>query len=305
MGGYVLGVIQEASIIFLRDFTNDNKGERHMTYSQPGYNVSQVLMVVEEPVGDTTRENDVDESERDEALPIINARSIDNRHVFDKAADIAYQKIVNDNQQHRERKTFDVQSWTNRTQGGLRDGDRILLAEIYGAANSVFEFGLGESTYIANHIGVPRYSGVDSDPDWVAMARRGVSPHFRFYFADVGPTKLWGHPQFIYPKATMDYQVAPLVAEPLSFDVYLSDGRWRMGCMLMSFMHAAARGAAYNETVVYVHDCQRKGLHLADEIFHVTYPPKGSILCAYRRFFNTTDQQILNMWLELHLLKGR
>ena len=72
-------------------------------------------------------------------------------------------------------------SW-KRKNGGLSDVDRQVLGNLYFKANSVFEFGLGESTLIAAKTGVPRYSGVDSDPNWVSNTRKEAGmDHFRFY----------------------------------------------------------------------------------------------------------------------------
>lgn len=89
------------------------------------------------------------------------------------------------------RKKFDLSTWTDRTTGGLHDLDRIKLGEIYGRANSVFEWGLGESTRIAAHVGVKRYVGIDSDSEYVQTLRNKSPDHFRFYFADVGPTGMY------------------------------------------------------------------------------------------------------------------
>ena len=227
------------------------------------------------------------------------------RSAFDQAAEFSYQKILDGivdlAQTQHERKHFDLKKWRQKTRGGLEQTDRQMLGDVYHKAQSVFEFGLGESTYIANHVGVPRYAGVDSDPQWIAMARKAVATHFRFYLADIGPTGSWGFPTYgTLPKAIMDYQVAPLFLEPLPFDVYVVDGRWRVGCLLLSFLHASARGSPHNATVVYVHDCQRQEYHLADASFNVTLPPNGGLLCEYRRWPDTTDQQIMNLWLEHH-----
>ena len=46
-------------------------------------------------------------------------------------------------------KEFDLSKWKNNGTGGLMDKDRVLLAQMYRNASSVFEFGLGESTLIA------------------------------------------------------------------------------------------------------------------------------------------------------------
>jgi hypothetical protein len=209
-----------------------------------------------------------------------------------------------------QRKKLDLTTWTRGT-GGLTDNDRILLAEIYGNASSVFEYGLGESTLIASHVGVPRYAGIDSDALWVSMSRDAVHPHFRFYLADIGITGLWGMPNNTkLTKSILDYQLAPLIVEPYAFDVYMVDGRMRFGCMMASFLHASSRGAPTSQTLVLNHDCKetveshkrvyrgnrlvyKAADHLLDLVHH-----SGGKLCAYRRKQNTTDVELLTLWRE-------
>jgi hypothetical protein len=243
---------------------------------------------------------------------------------FDKAVQRAYDLVVDPsglvaaNNQTRIPKKFNVTAWDRRTTGGLTDRDRTLLSRIYGQAESVFEYGLGESTYIADHMGVQRYAGIDSDAAWVANARTNVSPHFRFYFADIGPTRAWGYPQDSkLPKSILGYQLAPLIVEPLPFDVYMVDGRWRFPCMLASFLHASSRGADPTKTTVLLHDCTDELLfkpvsgsggqqsaksppirkeyrwadHLLDMVDH-----SGALLCVYKRKPETTDAQLLELW---------
>ena len=211
---------------------------------------------------------------------------------------------------------FDVNAWEYRTSGGLRDLDRILLAELYGTAHSVFEYGLGESTYIANAMEVPRYAGIDSDAVWVTMVRQNVSDHFRFYFADIGNTKIWGHPTDpTLAKNTLHYQLMPLIVEDQPFDVYMSDGRWRIPCMMASFLHASARGANPADTIVLLHDCfipehwdsktiganfpkkinDRPDYHSADHLVDLVRH-SGNRLCAYQRKPTTTDLDLYEFW---------
>jgi hypothetical protein len=224
---------------------------------------------------------------------------------FDMAVDKSY-KVTFAQLPSMLRKKFDVTTWDKTTAGGLTNKDRTLLAEIYGEADSVFEYGLGESTYIANHVGVPRYSGIDSDATWVANARLTVATHFRFYFADIGETKAWGVPAQKLPKNVLDYQVVPLISEPQPFDVYMVDGRWRLPCLLLSFLHAHARGADPSHTTVLLHDCIEK--HLTPETKRAHYlkaddlldlvKHSGDRLCAYRRKPATTDEELYDLWLQ-------
>ncbi|KAL7563835.1 hypothetical protein ACA910_019565 [Epithemia clementina (nom. ined.)] len=230
---------------------------------------------------------------------------------------------MNTDQQQREasnstRRTFNVSTWDRTTTGGLNKEDRVLLADLYRNATSVFEYGLGESTLIADHVGVPRYAGVDSDAVYVSTTREKVqNSHFRFYFADVGVTGMWGKPvKPLLPKNVWNYQLAPLLSEVQPFDVYMVDGRWRQACLLASFLHASHRlrdaitfspvsptaAAATQQqklTTVLVHDCQRGNYHRADKLLK-HYRAPGGKLCVYQRKPETTDAQIVDLWMEFY-----
>ena len=224
-----------------------------------------------------------------------------------------------DNSSHkrRTRNPFNLTTWDQRTTGGLVDEDRIKLAEIYSQADSVFEYGLGESTFIANEVEVRRYAGIDSDAKWVSLARNRVSSTYRFYFADIGPTVAWGYPadrNNILSKAIYQYQIMPLAAEIQPFDVYMVDGRFRVPCMIASFLHASARGANPNNTIVLLHDCFRAEYYkngkepIPDGMLRTIYAKadhlvevhdhSGDRLCVYKRKPQTTDDELLQFWQE-------
>ena len=199
------------------------------------------------------------------------------------------------------RAPFVLAQWVNRTRGGLSDEARLLLAEKYSSVESIFEFGLGESTFIANHVGVPRYAGVDSDAAWVTRVRAVVDERFRFYFGDIGEIQDWGVPLANRSKAFLHYQVAPLMVEPLPFELYMVDGRWRRGCFFASFLHASARGST--EATVLVHDCHRYEEDIiASDLFELD-SRKGN-LCAFKRKTTTTDRRILESWMEHYTFSG-
>jgi hypothetical protein len=207
---------------------------------------------------------------------------------------------------------FRLSSWNSRTDGGLTDLDRMMLAKIYGQANSVFEYGLGESTYLANYLQVPRYAGIDSSIEWVDMVKKKVSNHFRFYFADVGETLAWGVPANPnLPKTVWQYQLAPLRSELKPFDVYMVDGRWRTPCVLASFLHASATGAAQSDTTVLLHDCVQPKYSSPNEIPELTrknYTANDDILdlvdhsrsrlCVYKRKPTTTDAMLWERYMK-------
>lgn len=88
------------------------------------------------------------------------------------------------------------------------------------------------------------------------MVRDRTPSRFRFYFADVGPVELWGYPKGKQQtlKMAFDYQIAPLFMEREPFDVYMVDGRWRVACVMASFLHAIHTGGDLNKTRVLLHD---------------------------------------------------
>jgi len=217
------------------------------------------------------------------------------QHAISKAASLAFADSTKKPQRHE----FVLNAWNKKTSGGLTDVDRMTVSKNYRKANSVFEWGLGESTMIADHVGVPRYAGIDSDPSYVAKIRAKVSDkHFRFYFADIGETVQWGNPKQNHRKNFYNYQIAPLMSEVMAFDVYMVDGRYRLACLVMAFLHASSRGAKPADTIVMVHDCERSEYHLADQILKLGTKPTGGKICVYMRNEQTTDEQLVQLWMK-------
>ena len=183
----------------------------------------------------------------------------------------------------------------HRGTGGLNDNERTFLANLYISSNSVFEYGIGESTNIATYAQLPKYTGVDSDALWVDTARKGAPKHFQFYFADIGPTGAWGRPDDeTAEKMKLRYQVAPLAAERYPFDVYLVDGRFRVGCALLAFLHASARGGDLTKISVCMHDYKREEYHFVENV--ATLYEQVSNLACFRRNPEVTDEEIFNFW---------
>ena len=208
-----------------------------------------------------------------------------------------------------ERKKYEVGVSIPRGSGGLMDSDRELLAEIYSNAESVFEFGLGESTKIAAWVGVPRYVGVDSDANWVTNTRKEVNmDHFRFIFADIGDTIIYGNPKNDkLQKIPLSYQSAPLNDEMEAFDFYLVDGRYRVACACSSMLHAISRGGNMAEIMVGVHDYYGMGreedYHQLEQLGDVVR--KAEHLAVFKVKSNTTELDIYQMWEKNVNVKGR
>ena len=218
----------------------------------------------------------------------------------------------------RTRLHFNLTKWDKKTTGGLKDLDRIKLAEIYRNATSVFEWGLGESSFIAAEVGVPRYTGIDSDPTWIKAARDSSPDHFRFHLGDIGPTGHWGRPdRSRLKKSYLNYQFEPLVSEK-AFDVYYVDGRMRPACALVAFLHASARGDSDEEKspIVMIHDyydskmsqncseCRKfkwqYPFHRIEEVADLV-DHSGAMLAVFKRKKGVTDGDIKALWQEIGL----
>lgn len=198
--------------------------------------------------------------------------------------------------QNVEKKKYEIGVSVERGSGGLRDTDRTLLADIYSSVDSVFEFGLGESTKIAAWVGVPRYVGVDSDAAWVTNIRDEVNmDHFRFVFADIGATGFVGRPKNEHlQKIPLSYQSSPLNDEMEAFDFYLIDGRYRVACACASMLHAMSRGGDMKKVMFGFHDYFRGHYHQLESVADIV--KKSERLRVFQVKPNTTEHDIYQMW---------
>ena len=196
--------------------------------------------------------------------------------------------------------TWDLESW-NRGSGGLDDEDRKTLYSVFRNVSSVFEYGLGESTYIAAAVGLSRYAGVDSDAVWVSQARDRVHSvysrlHFRFHFLDIGRTREWGYPVSDLNKNLFDYQIAPLIMERQPFDFYYVDGRYRVACAGVCFLHAMKYKADMSSVIVGIHDNdQGRGYDIMSKIADIILQEKR--LWLYKLKKETTEKDLYDMWI--------
>ena len=159
----------------------------------------------------------------------------------------------------------------------------------------------GESTFIAAHVNVPRYAGVDADADWVVKTREIVKyrPHFRFHFSDIGRTRAFSFPTKSHNKNFYNYQIESLMAELEPFDFYLIDGRYRVACAIMSFLHAMKYGADMTKVRVGIHDNDkvRRGYHVMKRLANVRIERKK--LWVYELMKNTTEDDLFNLYHEI------
>ncbi len=244
---------------------------------------------------------------------LLKSPQVDLAFDFDTAYIDAYDEVIADSKksciQDRTtdtsdcyvRKRVDFDNFPYKSRGGLSDSDRALIADLYFAAESVFEYGIGESTAIAAETNLPRYAGVDSSAEWITTARSHAPSRFRFSFADVGPTREWGQPESnkTLAKMALDYQLVPLKIERDAFDVYFVDGRWRVACVMASFLHAIQTGGDLNKIRVVLHDYKGRGgpegsYGAVESIATIKKRSEKAVVLAKRH--NATIADIFHMW---------
>jgi len=144
--------------------------------------------------------------------------------------------------------------------GGMTALEQSTLAEIYAGSKSAFEWGIGSSTMVALHVGVPRLVAVDSAAAWVERvqgelnAAKTSTSNFTLRVASIGRTVKWGIPATDELRAAKwgRYSEQPEELSPGSpFDTYLVDGRFRVACALRAMLHGHA------QSLVLVHDFER------------------------------------------------
>lgn len=115
------------------------------------------------------------------------------------------------------------------------------LRAAYNTADVILEYGSGGSTVLGADMPGKTITSVESDRGWLRMMRRWFkanppmdSTQVDLQWADIGPTKAWGHPQD--DRAWRRFARYPLaVWQGEGFrhpDVVLVDGRFRLGCAL-------------------------------------------------------------------------
>lgn len=109
------------------------------------------------------------------------------------------------------------------------------------------EFGSGGSTRLAASLNVPEIVTIESDPTFMdavraALEKDQTASNCALIYADVGQTQQWGYPLNFagfrrwpnYALGAWDY----LRENRLSPDLILIDGRFRVGCFLVSLLDA-------------------------------------------------------------------
>lgn len=151
----------------------------------------------------------------------------------------------------------------------MPEAEAALLREAYSRADVILEYGSGGSTVLAAQLPNTHVTSVESDKGWWRMMMEWFEGHpahatssVDMLYADVGPTKEWGHPKDDRAwKRFADYPLAVWAMEGFKHpDVVLVDGRFRVGCAL-----ATAFNITRPVTLLFDDYAKRSNLHQVEE----------------------------------------
>ncbi len=151
----------------------------------------------------------------------------------------------------------------------MPEAEATLLRDAYTRANVILEYGSGGSTVLAGDMAGKHVTSVESDKSWWRMMMEwfeGNPAHdtstVEMLYADVGPTKEWGHPKDDRGwKRFADYPLAVWSMDGFKHpDVVLVDGRFRVGCAL-----ATAFNITRPVTLLFDDYAKRTNLHTVQE----------------------------------------
>ena len=123
----------------------------------------------------------------------------------------------------------------------MPDAEAALVRSCYAQADVILEYGSGGSTVLGAEMPGKRIFSVESDKEWAQMMRGWFETNppadgtqVDVIWADIGPTKQWGHPANHegwerYARYPLEVWDSPEFRQP---DVVLVDGRFRPGCAL-------------------------------------------------------------------------
>jgi hypothetical protein len=140
----------------------------------------------------------------------------------------------------------------------MKPNEAAFLARKVSNAKVYFEYGCGGSTKLVCPLGVKMYS-MDSDAAWLESLKSmncikdGVQGgRVKLIHTNIGPIGKWGRPVDSSHKDLWPHYSNALVNVKEPVDVILVDGRFRLACVLASFL-------AQPHAIVILHDFYRVG----------------------------------------------
>lgn len=171
----------------------------------------------------------------------------------------------------------------------MQPSEQDLLKHAMSNASSMFEWGMGSSTLIADYLNISRLTSVDSSQDWVQKIKTTLGHRaYKLIYADIGRVKMWGVPvDSSYKQAWPNYSTH-VDAETSSFDMYLVDGRFRVACASLALKHGHSR------SLVLVHDWKRSKYHVLLDVAEVVANIQNLVVLKRRQ--SMTDNDLLALW---------
>lgn len=152
----------------------------------------------------------------------------------------------------------------------MPEAESDALRVAYAGADVILEYGSGGSTAMAAEMPGKRIFSVESDKDWAQMMRGWFTQtppvkdtQVDVIWADIGPTKAWGHPEDQsgyqrYARYPLQVWDLPEFTQP---DVVLVDGRFRTGCAMATALRTQ------KPVTLFVDDYKRRKQYHAIEGF--------------------------------------
>lgn len=135
--------------------------------------------------------------------------------------------------------------------GGMSKDEQDFLEKTYRHSTSIFEWGMGSSSALANHLGVEKLVSVDNFLEWVEKTKLTINnDRYTFHYVNIGRVGAWGRPVDKQNIKWLDYSTK-INDEKESFDVYLVDGRFRVACACLALLHSN------DNSYIMIHDFER------------------------------------------------
>ena len=148
------------------------------------------------------------------------------------------------------------------------------IRAIYARSDTVLEYGSGGSTVLAAEVPRLKCFSVESDKKWAEGMRHWLQINMPgnqvvIHYSNIGRTKTFGHPKYVHPFAALSYARYPRSVwhreDFLHPDVVLIDGRFRVGCFLVTISKIE------KPTTILVDDYKlRKSYHIVEDLIEPT-----------------------------------
>ncbi len=188
-----------------------------------------------------------------------------------------------------------LQNYTDFFQGGgLSSTEKYFLAGLLNQRASIFEWGMGSSTMIVAHLGIQRSKSVDSDSSWVERCREAIAANYTYakhhllQFVDIGEVGAFGTPLLDTQRELWPAYSLRVHEDPLPFDMYFVDGRFRVACVYRAFLHGKPN------SLVLVHDYDRREYHVLEDVSDII--SRMETIVVLRRKFEVSDHLLQLLW---------